>query len=68
MSLLGLVAIFLCAILSGLLWSYGLAVFTKCIKLILVAIFKVIKLILFGREKNTEETVAEADNIKEKTS
>lgn len=67
MSLFGLVAIFLFAVLSALLWSYGLEIFTKCIKFILVTIFKVIKLILFGRKKNTEETATEADKIKEKT-
>ena len=68
MSLVGLVLIFIFAILSALLWSYGLAIFTKCVKFILLTIFKVIKLILFGRKKNTEEAVAEADKNKEKTS
>lgn len=68
MSLFGLVAIFIFAVLSALLWSYGLEIFTKCVKFILLTIFKVIKLILFGRKKNTEETVAEADTNKEKTS
>lgn len=68
MSLFGLVAIFIFAILSALLWSYGLEIFTKCVKYILLTIFKVIKLILFGRKKNTEETEAEADKNKEKTS
>lgn len=67
MSLLGIVAIFLFAVLSALLWSYGLEIFTKCVKLILVGIFKVFKLILFGRKKKTEE-VTEEDKIKEKTS
>lgn len=68
MSLFGLVAIFIFAVLSALLWSYGLEIFTKCVKFILLTIFKVIKLILFGRKKNSEETVAEADKNKEKTS
>lgn len=67
-SLFSLVAIFFCAIITALLWSYGLEIFTKCIKFILVTIFKVIKLILLGRKKNTEQTAPEADNIKEKTS
>lgn len=66
-SLFSLVAIFFCAILTALLWSYGLQIFTKCIKFILVIIFKIIKLILFGRKKNTEETISEADKSKEKT-
>lgn len=66
-SLFSLVAIFFCAIITALLWSYGLEIFTKCIKFILVTIFKVIKLILLGRKKNTEQTAPEADNIKEKT-
>jgi len=68
MSLVGLVAIFIFAILSALLWSYGLEIVTKCVKFILLTIFKVIKLILFGRKKNTEEAVTEADKNKEKTS
>lgn len=68
MSLVGLGAIFICAILSALLWSYGLEIFTKCVKLILLTIFTVIKLILFGRKKNPEEAIAEADEDKEKTS
>ena len=68
MSLVGLVAIFIVAILSALLWSYGLEIFTKCVKFILLTIFKVIKLILFGRKKNTEEATTEADKNKEKTS
>jgi len=68
MSLFGLVAIFIFAILSALLWSYGLEIFTKCVKYILLTIFKVIKLVLFGRKKNTEETVAEAEKNEEKTS
>lgn len=67
MSLFSLVAIFIFAILSALLWSYGLEIFTKCVKFILLTIFKVIKLILVGRKKNTEETVAEVDKYKEKT-
>lgn len=66
-SLFSLVAIFFCAIITALLWSYGLEIFTKCIKFILVTIFKVIKLILLGRKKNTEQTAPEADNFKEKT-
>lgn len=68
MSLVGLVAIFIFAILSALLWSYGLEIFTKCVKFILLTIFKVIKLILFGRKKNPEDAVAEEDKNKEKTS
>ena len=68
MSLVGLVAIFIFAILSALLWSYGLEIFTKCVKFILLTIFKVIKLILFGRKKNPEDAVAEEDKSKEKTS
>lgn len=68
MSLVGLVAIFIFAILSALLWSYGLGIFTKCVKFILLTIFKVIKLILFGRKKNPEDAVAEEDKNKEKTS
>ena len=69
MSLVGLVAIFIFAILSALLWSYGLEIFTKCVKFILLTIFKVIKLILFGRKKNSEDAaVAEEDKNKEKTS
>ena len=68
MSLFSLVAIFIFAVLSALLWSYGLEIFTKCVKFIFLTIFKVIKLILFGRKKNTEETVAEVDKNKEKTS
>lgn len=68
MSLVGLVAIFIFAILSALLWSYGLEIFTKCVKFILLTVFKVIKLILFGRKKNPEDAVAEEDKNKEKTS
>jgi len=68
MSVVGLVAIFIFAILSALLWSYGLELFTKCVKFILLTIFKVIKLILFGRKKNIEEATTEADKNKEKTS
>lgn len=68
MSLVGLVAIFIFAILSALLWSYGLEIFTKCVKFILLTIFKVIKLILFGRKKNPEGAVAEEDKNEEKTS
>ena len=69
MSLLGIAAIFLFAVLSALLWSYGLEIIKKCVTLIVLAIFKVIKLILFGRKKKTEEEkTAEADKVKEKTS
>ena len=68
MSLVGLVAIFIFAILSALLWSYGLEIFAKCVKFILLTIFKVIKLILFGRKQNPENAVAEEDKNKEKTS
>lgn len=44
--------------------------FTKCVKLILVGIFKVIKSILFGGQKKItdETTVGEVDKAKEKTS
>lgn len=68
MSLVGLVAIFIFAILSALLWSYGLEIFTKCVDFILLTICKVIKLILFGRKKNPEGAVAEEDKNEEKTS
>ena len=70
MSLLGIVAVFFFAVLSALLWSYGLQMFTKCVKLILVGIFKVIKSILFGGQKKItdETTVGEVDKVKEKTS
>jgi len=70
MSLLGIAAVFFFAVLSALFWSYGLQMFTKCVKLILVGIFKVIKLILFGGQKKAtdETTVGEVDKAKEKTS
>lgn len=69
MSLLEIAVILLFAVLSALLWSYGLEIFKKCVKLIVLGIFKVIKLILFGRKKKTEkEKTAEADKVKEKTS
>ena len=68
-SLFGIAAIFLFAVLSALLWSYGLQIFTKCVKVIVVGIFKVIVLILFGRKKKVDEQkAAEADKNKEKTS
>lgn len=55
-SLFGVVAVFLCAVLTALLWSYGLEIFTKCIKLIIKGTFKVIVLVLFGKNKKIEET------------
>lgn len=69
MSLTGLAAVFFFAVLSALLWSYGLEMFTKCVKLILVGIFRVIKLIIFGRKTKTEEKkLVDAEEVKEKTS
>lgn len=65
----GLAAVFFFAVLSALLWSYGLEMFTKCVKLILVGIFRVIKLIIFGRKTKTEEKkLVDAEEVKEKTS
>lgn len=66
---MGLAAVFFFAVLSALLWSYGLEMFTKCVKLILVGIFRVIKLIIFGRKTKTEEKkLVDAEEVKEKTS
>lgn len=67
-SLFGVVAIFLCAVLTALLWSYGLEIFTKCIKLIIKGTFKVIVLILFGKDKKIEEKKGadQTDATKEK--
>lgn len=69
MSFVGVVAIFLFAILSALLWSYGLEILTKCIKFILLGIFKLLKLILFGgKKKSVEEKREDPGKVKEKTS
>lgn len=69
MSFVGVVAIVLFAILSALLWSYGLEILTKCIKFILLGIFKLLKLILFGgKKKSVEEKREDPGKVKEKTS
>lgn len=69
MSFVGIVAIFLFAILSALLWSYGLEILTKCVKFILLGIFKLLKLILFGGKKESgEEKRENPGKVKEKTS
>ena len=69
MSFVGIVAIFLFAILSALLWSYGLEILTKCVKFILLGIFKLFKLILFGGKKESgEENRENPGKVKEKTS
>ena len=67
MSLFSVVAVFFFAVLSGLLWSYGLQIITRTIKLLIVAIIKVTAVIVFGRKKNIKETVVEADKKKGKT-
>lgn len=69
MSFVGVVAIFLFAILSALLWSYGLEILRKCVKFILLGIFKLLKLILFGgKKKSVEEKREDPGKVKEKTS
>lgn len=69
MSFVGVVAIFLFAILSALLWSYGFEILTKCVKFILLGIFKLLKLILFGgKKKSVEEKREDPGKVKEKTS
>ena len=62
-------AVFLFAVLSALLWSYGLEIITKIVKFILFGIFKLLKLILFGgKKKSVEEKAEDPGKVKEKTS
>lgn len=69
MSLAEIAAVFLVAVLTALLWSYGLEIITNCVKFLLLGIFKIIKLILFREKKEAQEQKdLDPEPSKEKTS
>lgn len=65
-----LLAIVFFAVLASLLWSYGLKILVKVIKLVVVGVIKVIYLtlcLLFRRKKKAADITAEVDRKEKET-